>query len=192
MTVAAMPLGLRPAFVMTPAIDLRSGIAAAYVVEPAADAACAFGSLGAAAVEFARGAAFNGPLQLPMPTDALSVGADGLAVRVQDVGLTPHRFDLVLDERCLEDVGYVSALDFAETCRARGFGMVLRASSRCVVPLSQRARAAFAELQISCADAVGAMTRVFAAAEAGIVVTALGSAGRTHAALLRNGFDRVI
>lgn len=192
MTVAAMPVGLRPAFVMTPAIDLRSGIAAAYVVEPTEETVRGFGPLGAAAVEFARGAAFNGPLQLPMPMEALSVGADGLAVQVQDVGLTPHRFDLVLCERDLENVGYISALDFAESCRARGFGVALRASSRSVVPLSQRARAAFAELQISCADAVGATTRLFAAAEAGLVVTALGAAGRTHAALLRNGFDRVI
>jgi predicted signal transduction protein with EAL and GGDEF domain len=189
---AIAPVPARQRFSLKPVIDLRSGLTAAFVLDPPADSPS--GDLAATiaqAAAFVAQADFHGPLQVAPDSRSLAAAdaPDQLAAAVRSAGLSPRRIDVLMDETALSARSYSDALGVLETYRAYGFGVCLVASARPHLPMSAQVRACLSDLRFDLSFEAQKGLRMDAAREAGIVISAIGEGAL--AALLRAGFDRL-
>lgn len=181
----------RPSFSMCPVTDLRSGLPGALAVDAAFDDATLAVGL-RDAFDLARGARFAGPLQISVRVcDRDDTVALRLLAALEHVGRPARALDVALEESDLTALGYSAAMAVADACRACGFGVVLHAAETAFVPFGARARASFTELRIREDHASRQQTRVDAAREAGVMITATSPAHDART-LIRNGFDRAL
>lgn len=181
-----------------PRIDLRTGLVAAGALEAPAtlsklvrtlrDARCAW-----------RAAGFTAPLSFALPDELLTTDADWICDAAREAGCNPRTLTFELDERALVRCGPMAA----EALRARGWGVALVADEDCPTPFGARARALYTELVLAAPNPIDPYLatdprelsplgrRLYAAKEAGLIITARTVKSEAHAALLAlAGFDR--
>ncbi|MGE3250461.1 MAG: hypothetical protein AB7J28_11425 [Hyphomonadaceae bacterium] len=184
---------------LAPRIDLRTGLVAAGVLRSAYTLTTLTRELRTARNAW-RAAGFTAPLSVELPS-ALMEGLDPehLCDAAREAGCSPKGLSFELDERVLVRDG----AQLAEALRARGWGVSLVADPACPLPFGKHARALYTELVLDPPtpadpyigvdpredDPLG--RRLYAAKEAGLVITARRVETHGAAALLFvAGFDR--
>jgi hypothetical protein len=193
------------AFTIGARVDLRVGALASGIIRPRGASAETFAYstltrvLRAARMAWRERGAFAG-LSLALPGDLQSTLDPALLSDAAiEAGCTRPLFGFQLDERALVKAGPV----LAESLRALGWGVSLRADPACPLPLGERARTLYNEIVLDCPAEPGPYfalegddrtplgRRVLAARAAGIILTAesVSTAGQARR-LAMAGFDR--
>lgn len=182
-----------------PRIDLRTGMVAAGAIDAPAN-------LGALAREVRdarlawRNAGFSAPLSVALSDDMVAgLNPEWVSDAAREAGCTTLSLTFELDEKAVIKNGSA----FAENLRARGWGVALVGDPACPLPFGEQARTLYTELildapnpldpylGVDASDHSPLGRRMFAAKEAGLVITAQDVKSDAHAALLAlAGFDR--
>lgn len=190
--VVASPLPLRPR------IDLRTGLVAAGALDAPESLSKLVRTLRDARYAW-RAAGFTAPLSFALPHELLTTDAEWICDAAREAGCSPRNLTFELDERALVRAGQF----VAEALRARGWGVALIADEDCPMPFGARARALYTELVLRAPNPLDPYLatdprelsplgrRLYAAKEAGLIITAHEVKSEAHAALLAlAGFDR--
>ncbi|MBL8549137.1 MAG: hypothetical protein JNJ73_04065 [Hyphomonadaceae bacterium] len=182
--------------VLFPRIDLRTGLVASGALGPQPNLE-ALGQALKSARRAWRGAGFVAPLSAPLWR--VDLDAEWLDDVAREAGCTPHSLSFELDETQMQRAGPALAV----ALRARGWGVTLNTDPDCPLPFGKHARSLYTEILLDAPDqvdpylALDACThsplgrRIFAAKEAGIMVTARTVNDDATASLLAlAGFDR--
>lgn len=195
-----MPLLLtEAASPIRPRIDLRTGLLAVGALDAPASLSALAREVRDARLAW-RSAGFHAPLAVALNDELIAQGnADWIADAAQEAGCSPRSLTFELDERALVRSGGALAAEL----RARGWGVALAGDPDCPLPFGKQARTLYTELVIdapnpispylgidSCEDSpLG--RRLYAAKEAGLILTARDVKSDEHASLLAlAGFDR--
>ena len=181
-----------------PRIDLRTGLLAAGALGACATLSEFSRDLRRARVAW-RAAGFNAPFSAALSPELMRCDPEWIADAVREAGLSPRALTFELEETVVVRDGP----EFAERLRAQGWGVALACDAACPLPFGKHARALYTEIILdapapldpylathSCErSALG--RRIYAAREAGLVVTARDVHSDSQAALLAlAGFDR--
>ncbi|MGE0829416.1 MAG: hypothetical protein AB7O04_08710, partial [Hyphomonadaceae bacterium] len=147
-----------------------------------------------------RAAGFTAPFSVAL-SDELVCGADPewIADAAREAGCNPRTLTFELDERVLMRAGFA----VAESLRARGWGVALVGDPECPLPFGKHARGLYTELildapfpldpylAVDACERSPLGRRIFAAKEAGLILTARHVRDDAEGALLAlAGFDR--
>jgi len=190
--VQGAPLPLRPR------IDLRTGMVAAGALAAPESLSKLVRNLRDARYAW-RAAGFTAPLSFALPDELVSTDAEWLSDAAREAGCNPRGLTFELDERAIIRRGPM----VAEALRARGWGVALIADEACPTPFGARARALYTELILEAPNPLDPYLatdprehtpvgrRLYAAKEAGLIITAREVKSEAHASLLAlAGFDR--
>ena len=201
-----IPFPLAPAaepisFALAARVDLRLGAPAAGVVRPIGGEPLSYTNL-ARLVRAARMAwrsrSAMGQINLAIPADCV-LDAEALDEAAVEAGCTRKSLTFEFDERA----AIAQGPDLAVALRARGWGVALRGDPACPIPFGSKARNLYTELVLDAPgdddpffahdaeDRTPLCRRLFAAREAGLVITAENVRTQQHGRLLAiMGFDR--
>lgn len=181
-----------------PRIDLRTGLVAAGALDAPERLSKLVRTLRDARYAW-RAAGFTAPLSFALPDELLSADAEWICDAAREAGCNPRNLTFELEERALVRSGPF----VAEALRARGWGVALIADEDCPMPFGARARALYTELVLEAPNPLDPYLatdprelsplgrRLYAAKEAGLIITARSVKSDEHASLLAlAGFDR--